>query len=124
MGRYYTGDIDGKFWFGVQSSDAADRFGVKGYEPSYLEYYFTKDDLQAVQDELKEMESLYQDKFEKIKEYFKTNNSYTNESMAKDLGWEKEKLIHYLSEYADYGLGKKIEACIIENGDCEFTAEC
>lgn len=123
MGRYYTGDIDGKFWFGVQSSDAADRFGVKGYEPPYLEYYFTKDDLQAVQEELKNMESLYQDKFEKIKEYFKTNNSYTDESMAKDLGWEEQQLRHYLSEYADYGLGKKIEACIIENGDCEFTAE-
>jgi len=30
MGRYYDGDISGKFWFGVQSSDAADRFGVKG----------------------------------------------------------------------------------------------
>ncbi|NBK98765.1 MAG: hypothetical protein EOM50_12215 [Erysipelotrichia bacterium] len=124
MGRYYTGDINGKFWFGVQSSDAADRFGVKGYEPSYLEYYFTKDDLQAVQDELKDMESLYKDKFEKIEEYFKIHNSYTDDIMAEDLGWEKEQVRHYLSEYADYELGKKIEACIIKNGECEFTAEC
>ena len=30
MGRYYDGDISGELWFGVQSSDAADRFGVKG----------------------------------------------------------------------------------------------
>ncbi len=28
MGRYYSGDIEGKFWFAVQSSYAADRFGV------------------------------------------------------------------------------------------------
>ena len=30
MGRYYTGDIEGKFWFGIQSSNSADRFGVIG----------------------------------------------------------------------------------------------
>jgi hypothetical protein len=29
MGRYYHGDIEGKFMFGVQSSDDADFFGVK-----------------------------------------------------------------------------------------------
>jgi len=28
MGRYYTGDIEGKFWFGTQSSDDATHFGV------------------------------------------------------------------------------------------------
>jgi len=28
MGRYYNGDIEGKFWFAVQSSDDADFFGV------------------------------------------------------------------------------------------------
>jgi hypothetical protein len=31
MGRYYSGDISGKFWFGIQSSHDADYFGVKGY---------------------------------------------------------------------------------------------
>lgn len=28
MGRYYRGDIEGKFWFGTQSSDDATHFGV------------------------------------------------------------------------------------------------
>jgi hypothetical protein len=27
MGRYYNGDIEGKFWVAVQSSDDADFFG-------------------------------------------------------------------------------------------------
>jgi hypothetical protein len=27
MGRYYTGDIEGKFWFAIQSSDDASFFG-------------------------------------------------------------------------------------------------
>ena len=39
MGRYYNGDIDGKFWFAVQSSNDADFFGVEG-TPRFLDYYF------------------------------------------------------------------------------------
>ena len=44
MGRYITGDIERKLWFAVQNSNAADRFGVTGYEPAYLEYQFEQDD--------------------------------------------------------------------------------
>jgi hypothetical protein len=29
MGRYYCGDISGKFWFGVQSSNDASEYGIK-----------------------------------------------------------------------------------------------
>ena len=43
MGRYYTGDIEGKFWFGVQDSTDADYFGVQG-EPRFYLYYFSEDD--------------------------------------------------------------------------------
>ena len=28
MGRYYSGDIEGKFWFAVQSSTSPERFGA------------------------------------------------------------------------------------------------
>jgi hypothetical protein len=41
MGRYYTGDIEGKFMFGVQSSDDANFFGVEG-ESRSLDYYYRK----------------------------------------------------------------------------------
>ena len=41
MGRYYSGDIEGKFWFAIQSSDDADYFGVEGVS-NYLGYYFDK----------------------------------------------------------------------------------
>ena len=27
MGRYYSGDVEGKWWFGVQSSDTPTKFG-------------------------------------------------------------------------------------------------
>ena len=37
MGRYYRGDINGKFWFGIQSSDDA---ACTGVNPEYrCEYY-------------------------------------------------------------------------------------
>ena len=37
MGRYYSGDINGKFWFALQSSNAASRFGGYENEPNYID---------------------------------------------------------------------------------------
>ena len=52
MGRHYFGDIEGKFAFAIQSSDAADRFGVSG-EQNTLSYYFGSDNLDTIEEELK-----------------------------------------------------------------------
>ena len=51
MGRYYDGDINGKFMFAVQSSSAADRFGSEGHN-NYLEYYFDEEHLPTIKEEL------------------------------------------------------------------------
>ena len=49
MGRYYSGDIEGKFWFGVQSSDDASFFGGVIEEPTEINYHFnTKEDIKKV----------------------------------------------------------------------------
>ena len=37
MGRYYSGDINGKFWFGCQNSLDAETFGVPVIEVIYFE---------------------------------------------------------------------------------------
>ena len=118
MGRYYSGDIDGKFWFAVQSSNAADRFGSTGHEPNYIEYYFDESHLEDVQAELKRIEDELGDKMQVITKFFEENNGYNDEMLEKADITRVE-----LSEYADYGLGKKIEQCIIDFGQCEFTAE-
>ena len=55
MGRYYNGDIEGKFWFGLQSSDAADRFGYEG-TTTHLDYYFDQEELPTVEAEIKSIE--------------------------------------------------------------------
>ena len=48
MGTYYHGDIDGKFWVGVQSSTDAEFFGVEG-NANFLHYYFDEDNKKALQ---------------------------------------------------------------------------
>lgn len=123
MGRYYYGDIEGKFWFAVQSSDSADRFGVVGSEPQYLEYWFQEDDLEQVQKELKRIETQFGEDFKKIQEFFEGKESYKDEEIAEYLGTSEAFVKQILKEYADYELGKKIEQSIIENGQCSFTAE-
>jgi hypothetical protein len=122
MGRYITGDIERKLWFAVQSSNAADRFGVTGYEPAYLEYQFEQDDLSKVQEELKAIEnSIGEDNLKKLNDFFEKINGYNDQIMMEynilDI-WNK-----YKKDYADYLLGKEIEKCIIETGQCYFNAE-
>lgn len=123
MGRYYSGDIEGKFWFAVQSSDAADRFGVTGTCPNYIEYIFQEEDLPGVQKELANIENTLGDKLAKMDEFFKTRDYYNNQELQDFLGISAEETKIALSHYADYGLGKKIEACIISNGSCYFEGE-
>lgn len=122
MGRYYSGDIEGKFWFAVQSSNAADRFGVTGDTPNYLSYYFDEDNLTDIQEEIQRIEnSIGVDNIKKIEDFFNTNGGY-NDKILQDAGlldiWNMHK-----SDYADLLLGRKIEKCVIENGSCSFDAE-
>jgi hypothetical protein len=114
MGRYYAGDIEGKFMFAVQSSNAADRFGSVGCEPNYVEYYFDEEQL----DEIKEQLDILRPNYEKVVKFFETRQSYNAEELTENNITEAE-----LSDYADYVLGDKIRDCITEHGECNFTAE-
>lgn len=119
MGRYYNGDIEGKFWFAVQSSNAASRFSKSAeLEPSHIPYFFDEDHLDSVQKELKSIEDKLGDNMLKFFKFFSEHNGY-NDDMLKQEGIPVEML----SDYADYLLGKKIELCIINQGQCSFEAE-
>jgi hypothetical protein len=123
MGRYYTGDIEGKFWFAVQSSSAADRFGVEGNTPNYLDYYFDTENLETVETEIQNIiKNISQENIDKLDNFFKDVDGYNDEIMMKhDILniWNA-----YKSEYADLKLGIKIRDCIKEEGSCSFQAEC
>ncbi len=113
MGRYYHGDIEGKFMFAVQSSAAADRFGSIGYN-NYLSYYFDEEHLETINEQLE----LLEPSFKKVEKFFEGKNSW-NTKDQEEAGISSQEM----SDYADYVLGKKIKDCIIEQGDCSFEAE-
>lgn len=118
MGRYYSGDIEGKFWFALQSSDAADRFGVTGEAPAELQYYFSEDDLEGVEEEIKNIEESLGEKKQILDDFFKEARGYTDGDIE-ELGVSRDEL----SDYADLLLGIKIRDQIRDFGDCSFTAE-
>lgn len=118
MGRYYSGDIEGKFWFGIQSSTAADRFGVNHETPNFVEYYYQEDDLPALEAEINRIIENLGEQLQKIEHFFEFNNGYTDK-MMEDLGITRK----HLSEYADLKLGIKIKDCIERTGVCSFEAE-
>jgi hypothetical protein len=118
MGRYYSGDIEGKFWFAVQSSDVGERFGCVQQEPCTIDYYIGEDQKDEIINELKAIEEKLGDELKKFHDFFNKHDS-----------WNQEKLIEagldptLLEDYADYGFGQKLLKCVEENGECNFTAE-
>ena len=121
MGRYYNGDINGKFWFAIQSSDDAEQFGAIPHEPGYISY--VADDLETVKkrlheifDELKipplmlDIESVPGDEtkfYDEYREYLKKHGS--------------SDVINGL--WASLNIGLKIYFCVKTEGYCSFEAE-
>lgn len=115
MGRNYFGDIDGRFWFAVQNSDAADRFGVTGVQPEELHYYFSDSDLQEVKDEIERIENNLGSKLAQLDEFYNSGKHYTEEDLCQLFSVDHSQIKGIQSEYADLELGRKIRDCIEEN---------
>tara|TARA_B100000315_G_C14001057_1_gene330198 strand:+ start:76 stop:456 length:381 start_codon:yes stop_codon:yes gene_type:complete len=107
MGRYYSGDIEGKWWFGVQPSDVPLRFGAV---ETTIEYCISNDD--DFKDTMKEIETELGDKMRMFDDFFEQNNGYNNEMLIK---FFKKKYPSYsekdceddIREYADYKFGNQ-----------------
>lgn len=140
MGRYYSGDIEGKFWFGVQNSDDASFFGGEQSEPNTINFYFTEDDKEDVDNGIKKCISELGDYKAKLDEFFEKNNGYNDVILAEYLGLSKHNKVvkredgsEYVSDnpalddlltwYARLHLGEKIQKCLEEKGSCSFEAE-
>jgi len=122
MGRYYNGDIEGKFWVAVQSSDDADFFGQAG-EPNEINYHFEKENIIEVKEKLLECLKVLGSSKPKMDKFFKINDFYNNEMLYKEYGWTEEEARKNLEWYARYELGKKIYKHLKNNDDCYFSAE-
>jgi len=118
MGRWYQGDIEGKFWFAVQSSTVGERFGCVIQEQPCIDYYIGEDQKDEIINELKAIEENLGDELKKFHDFFNKNNGYNNQMLI-DAGLD----ITLLEDYADYGFGQKLLKCVEENGECNFSAE-
>lgn len=128
MGRYYDGDIEGKFWFGVQSSDDAEFFGAKEREPMFVEYGV--EDIEEVDKGLDMCILNLGANKERLDKFFDScDHGYNDEMIIK---YYKDKLKLTIDEdfvrkmliwYARLDLGEKIKKCMVEKGFCEFRAE-
>ena len=126
MGRYYSGDIEGKMWFAVQESNDADNFGVIGEPSNDLYYYFNKDNIRGINKELaKCREAIGTDSLEIMDRYFKKHRTESHQALddlvIKIGDTEYKKLKEY---YARIELGEQILACIRDNDTCSFSVEC
>jgi len=130
MGRYYQGDIEGKFWFGVQSSDDANNFGGSEIELQdddgeiyELEYFFNKEDLESINEGIQTCITDLGEFKSKLDEVFNSSNGYNPDVLAKQLGVAEAKYSTIMDSYARLHLGNKIKKCVEDNGECRFTAE-
>ena len=120
MGRYYNGDVEGKFWFAIQGSDAPERFGA--YEnQGHINYCIDREFLPEIMEEIKKIES--NPKVQLLMKLWDKGGaiSITDE-------WQKENDVSTedLAEYADLTLGRKIRDFFESNPQndyCEIEAE-
>lgn len=135
MGRWYSGDIDGKFWFGVQPSDDADNFGYigeplyyndppeEGEEPYALVYSFTSDYMDEINEGIQDCVDELGEYKEKLDVLFSENPAYDMVKIMEQIGCDKEKTMELVSVYARLLLGNEIKKCVEETGGCFFDAE-
>ena len=120
MGRYYNGDIEGKFWFATQPTDDADFFGVTGYQPERLEYQFEEEHLDAINEGIDKCLKEIGVPREKILEWFEKEEYFYPKKM------EEEGIIPSNTNHewlARLELGMRILKSVEDTGGCYFDAE-
>jgi len=119
MGRDYDGDVNGRFWFGTQSSDAASQFGGEVTDTGYIPYYYgsMEDfDKEHLEELIEDMNKKY---LTKVTLETEPNDLYYDEGESTPT-WRD---IQNDTLVADIQLGLKIYQYILVHGECQFEAE-
>lgn len=112
MGRYYYGDIQGKFMFAVQSSNAGERFGAQE-EEAMTPYFVNRKFYDHI---VKELESIEQSgSVDRVNKMFDNEMGYDDDTL-KQYGVSKDDL----SEFADYRLGMNMKEWFDANPDLDW----
>lgn len=169
MGRYYYGDINGKFGFASQNSDDADNFGYVGHydedayvcnhcgqsgsqdefeneigkecpdsedgehslidDEGYLEYYFTMDEIDSINEGLNETRQFIIEECNDDERLARrlcrlTSNEIDDWTTYNNLIKEYELNEHSLDTFiCRFQLGMEILRCVLKTGRCAFYAE-
>jgi hypothetical protein len=140
MGRFYEGDINGKFWFAVQPSDDGEFFGAiiqnnseeEIEDSGWIEYRIPKKEKHgAVEKGINRCLASLGQWEEWLDDFFKANESYNEDSIITFIAQEKdtntttEEVKSMLKWYARLYMGRKIELVFNEvpDYDLHFTAE-
>ena len=109
MGRYYDGDIEGKFWFGIQSSCDGEFFGAKDiteenkeedYHGGYVDYCIANSNIDSVLEGIYICKTLLDKNYKILTDFFEANNGY-NEEMVIDY-YERKHNIKISEEEIPY----------------------
>ena len=108
MGRYYWGDIEGKFMFAVQPSDAGERFGAEMVEEKMLtdddyciDYVVKRDKYDFISKELEDIENT--GLVDRVNNMFEKYNYLYDEQRLEEFKITDQDM----RNYADHRLGKK-----------------
>ena len=125
MGRYYSGDIEGKMWFAVQNSSDWDYFGKEGNYPERLAYYYEKEDLPKIKKGIENCKKMLGKYKKEIDLYFKKEQGYNDKELAKYLGIKEDKVRDILKWYARLEKGKQLYNFLKQKGHdyCQFEVE-
>ena len=140
MGRYYDGDIEGKFWFGVQDSCDAEFFGAKDitseneeedYHGGYVDYCIDNSDIDSVLEGIRICKGCLGEHGKILMNFFESNNGYNDEMIIKhykdehNIQISEDEIRSHLTYLARLQLGIQILIFFNQNPDkdCNFTAE-
>jgi hypothetical protein len=140
MGRHYDGDIEGKFWFAVQSSDDGEYFGAiditeentdSDYHDGFVDYVIYFSDIDRVKAGIDLCKRQLRGNYLILNEFFLSNKGYNDEMIIEH--YQKTRGIHInegflreqLTIFARLDFGTQILLYFNENPgeDCHFTAE-
>ena len=125
MGRYYSGDIEGKMWFAVQDSNDWDFFGVEGYQPERLQYYFEKEHLPKIKKGIENCKKVLGSRKKELDLIFKREQGYNDKELAKCLKIKEDEVKPLLEWYARLEKGKQLYKFLKQKGHdyCQFEVE-
>ena len=130
MGRNYWGDIEGKFLFGIQSSDDPSCFKEpcsieedEDGEETSLVYSFDEADVELIEEVIDEIVNELGDSKEKLDKFLDLRDSSGDDLISKETGILASDIKPILTLYARMKLGNQILDCIKKNGQCIFECE-